>query len=110
MAWAKNQFDTFLKQDIRSLQLFFDLVSKRDGNRLRLIEDLLADLTKEDTRNLEDALAAILGRHDNLRLFDNFLIWSLKSFQRIFFDDIVALLNEHPPDEVDLEGVRFWGG
>ena len=40
----------------------------------------------------------------------NCLLWARGQFDKLFNEEIQALLKEHPAGEVDEEGIAFWGG
>lgn len=68
------------------------------------VDDLLEDMTSEERQLL-------------LRTLKYFpmspsggLLWAIESFHSYFDSDIKQLLKEHPLEEVDEEGIPFWGG
>lgn len=111
VAWARNKFDQMFSSDLKMLKTCFEMSE--------LIDLELSDTESSDA--VASSLAALLLSSDELYRLQNALRlpqvtplaalqWAVRTFDDTYRVEAESLLKEHPLEEIDENGILFWGG
>uniref|UniRef100_A0A7S0F7B5 Ubiquitin-activating enzyme E1 C-terminal domain-containing protein n=1 Tax=Pseudo-nitzschia arenysensis TaxID=697910 RepID=A0A7S0F7B5_9STRA len=100
-----NQANQYAQEFLKYGNIDFDgLVQKIDHD---LSEEAALEIAKELS---EDLSTMIEERNDNDVMRKVAVEWAMRLGKGLFHETMVALLDEHPVDELDDEGELFWSG
>jgi molybdopterin/thiamine biosynthesis adenylyltransferase len=111
VAWARNKFDQMFSSDLKMLKTCFEMSE--------FIDPEISDTESSDA--VASSLAALLLSSDELYRLQNALRlpqvtplaalqWAVRTFDDTFRVEAESLLKEHPLEEIDENGIVFWGG
>lgn len=112
VAWARNKFDQMFSSDLKMLKTCFEVSEFIDPK---------PSSDAELSGAVASSLAALLFSSDELYRLQNSirkpqvtplgaLQWAVRTFDDTYRVEAESLLKEHPLDEIDDNGILFWGG
>lgn len=111
IGWARAVFDQTFNVDAVLLKALLCEPNLEDTGASSV--SMLDSLQEEDISKVYDHLIYLLGSpyNDDLdhKEYES-QQWAVNLFNKLFKSDIETLLTEHPPDQLDEEGLPFWGG
>jgi hypothetical protein len=108
VAWARSQFEQWLHDDVELISSFQRTFQSNDQATRKNLNEFLSTLSIDEQQRLLELLHVV-----NKPVEDRFracVALSIRSFNTVFHDEINVLLQEHPLDETDEDGVLFWSG
>ncbi len=116
VAWAKLLFDQHFNFCVAQLSLARKILSSSQNSMLssqKMTDSLLSFLDSLDNETAEFVLSFLeqdrIYSPTSSDILREATRWSLGLFDSLFNENIRSLLLEHPSDEIDDDGVAFWG-
>ncbi len=100
ISWARSVFDGVYNSEVKALQNVLELKEN----------DLINEINRLAVEDVEAMYENVVLTTQTSNNPVDVVVWSMKLFHKKCFCDINKLLIEHPVDEVDDDGVPFWGG
>ena len=114
--WGRDLFDgLFVRRPNQANQYAQEFLESSGVNIKGLVQKIDDDATEEAAlevaKELSEDLSMMLGERDRDDAIKKMAIeWAIRLGKELFHETIVALLKEHPIDELDEEGEPFWSG